>query len=150
MGRELWELEDKDLDDAILDLLPGEEDEFDVVNIDFTTSLLEDDGEEMAKNIARTYNPKVGAPQEGQGYPELELGVSSLDLGRESDSNPKTPSRMESTSDAVSIPIKTPADGLTLPSGDVEMMTEQGKPLPPQPGLEVSDHHHQIQGVGLF
>lgn len=80
MGQELWKLRDGKLDDPILDLLPGEEDDFDGANLDFATALLEDDGEETAEHITKAYNPKAGAAPKRQDYPELELGLGSLEL----------------------------------------------------------------------
>ncbi len=41
----MMELDLPELDDSILNLMPGEVDDFDGVNLDFTAALLEDDGE---------------------------------------------------------------------------------------------------------
>ncbi len=53
----LAELEQIELDDSILDLVPGEVDDFEGVNLDFAATLLEDGGEEIAQHITETYNP---------------------------------------------------------------------------------------------
>ncbi len=148
-GQVLWELRDEELDDAILNLMPGEEDDFDGVNLDFAAALLENDREETSEHIANACNPKVKANPEGQDYPELKLGVSGLDLGGESDSNLEEPSKLESASDDVPGPAETPANDSAPPSEDVEMI-KQGEPLPPQPGLEICDRQIHIRGVGLF
>ncbi len=73
--QDIWEL-----DDTILNLLHGEADDFDGANLDFAAALLEDDGVETAEHIAKAYNPEAETAPEGQDYPELELGVSSLEL----------------------------------------------------------------------
>ncbi len=58
----LEDLEQMELDDSILDLMPGEADDFEGVNLDFAAALLEDDGEEIAQHIAETYNPEAEKP----------------------------------------------------------------------------------------
>ena len=65
----LAELEQIELDDSILDLVPGEVDDFAGVNMDFAAALLEDDGEEIAHQIAETYNPEAEKVHPGQDYP---------------------------------------------------------------------------------
>ncbi len=82
------ELEQIELDDSILNLVPGEVDDFTEVNMDFAAALLEDDWEEIAQHIAETYNPGAEKAHSGQDYPELELGVDGLNLG-DSDSDPE-------------------------------------------------------------
>ena len=44
----LEDLEQMELDDSILDLMPGEADDFEGVNLEFAAALLEDGGEEIA------------------------------------------------------------------------------------------------------
>ena len=88
------ELETIELDDSILDLVPGEVDDIPEVNMDFAAALLEDDGEETAQHIAETYNPGAEKAHSGQDYPELEIGVDGLNLG-DSDSDPEEPPREE-------------------------------------------------------
>ncbi len=70
-------LEQMELDDSILDLMPGEADDFEGVNLDFAAALLEDGGEEIAQHIAETYNPEAEKVPPGQGWgqfkSELEL-----------------------------------------------------------------------------
>ncbi len=50
----LAELEQIELDDSLLDMVPGEVDDFEGVNLDFAAALLEDGGEEIAQHIAET------------------------------------------------------------------------------------------------
>ncbi len=83
-------LESIELDDSILDLVPGEVDDFTEVNMNFAAALLEDDVEEIAQHIAETYNPGAEKAHPGQDYPELEIGVDGLNLG-DSDSDPEEP-----------------------------------------------------------
>ncbi len=86
----LEDLELMELDASILDLIPGEVDDFDGANLDFAATLLEDDGEETAQHITEAYNPEAGKAPTGQDYPELELGVDGLNLG-DSDSGSEEP-----------------------------------------------------------
>ena len=83
-----------ELDDGILDLMPGEADDFEGVNLDFAAALLEDGGEEIAQHIAETYNPEAEKVPSGQDYHELELGVDGLNLG-ESDPDSEEPPKKE-------------------------------------------------------
>ncbi len=80
------------LDDSILDLMPGEVDNFDGANLDFAAALLEDDGEETVQQITVAYNPEAETTPKSQDYPELELGVGGLELG-DSDSDLGDPRR---------------------------------------------------------
>ncbi len=120
-GQELWGLNDVDLDDTILDMLHREEDDFDGTNLDFAAVLLGDDGEETAEHIVKAYKPKAGAVPEGKDYPEREIGVGSLDLGGDSDSNPEEPSTQESASDEVPDPVETPAQDPASSSEDIRI-----------------------------
>ncbi len=91
----LGDLDLMELDDSILNLMPGEVDDFDAANLDFAAALLEDDGEETAQHIAEAYNTEAETTPTGQDYPELELGVGGLDLG-DSDSDQEEPPMRES------------------------------------------------------
>ena len=62
----LEDLEQLELDDSILNLMPGETDYFEGVNLDFAATLLEDDREEIAQHIAKTYNPEAEKIPPGQ------------------------------------------------------------------------------------
>ncbi len=104
----LAELEQIELDDSILDLVPGEVDDFEGVNLDFAAALLEDGGEEIAQHIAETYNPEAENVHPGQDYPELELGVGGLNLG-DNDSDSEEPPKEKSTSVMATTPTGTPA-----------------------------------------
>ncbi len=73
------DLESIELDDSILDLVPGEVDDFEGINLDFAATLLEDGGEEVARHIAETYNTAAEKVAPGQDYPELELGVKVVE-----------------------------------------------------------------------
>ena len=101
------ELEQIELDDSILNLMPGEMEDFTEVNMDFAAALLEDDGEEIAQHIAETYIPGAEKARPGQDYPELELGVDGLNLG-DSDSDPEAPPQEESAPAAPTAPAGTP------------------------------------------
>ncbi len=59
MGSALEDLELMELDDSILNLMPGEVDDFDGTSLDFAAALLEDDGEETAQHIAEAYNAEA-------------------------------------------------------------------------------------------
>ncbi len=141
--QDLWEL-----DVSILDLLPGEADDFDGANLDFVAALVEDDGEKTAEHIAKSYNPEAEMAPENQDYLKLELGVGSLELG-DSDSDLEESPTRESVPAEVSDPVEVPAHNPAPPSEDVEM-SERGEPLPKQPGLKISERHIQIREVGLF
>ncbi len=104
----LAKLEQIELDDSILDLVPGEVADFEGVNLDFSAAHLEDDGEEIAQHIAETYNPEAEKIPPGQDYPELELGVDGLHLG-ESDSDSEEPPKQEDASAGMMNPTATPA-----------------------------------------
>ncbi len=119
------DLEPIELDDSILDLMPGEVDNFAGGNMDFTAALLEDDGEEIAQHIAETYNPEAKKVHPGQDYPELELGVDGLNLG-DSDSNLEEPPKEEGTPAVTTAPAGTPAREPALVSGEVEMEERGG------------------------
>ncbi len=133
----LAELEQIKLDDSILDLMPGEVEDFAGVNMDFAAALLEDDGEEIAQHIAETYNPESEKVHPGQDYPELEIGVDGLNLG-DSDSDPEELPREEGTPVAPIAPAGTPAREPAPVSEEVEM-EENGEPLHHQPGLQIDD-----------
>ncbi len=141
-------MEQIELDDSILDLVPGEVDDFEGVNLDFAAALLEDGGEEIAQHIAETYNPEAEKVHPGQDYPELELGVGGLNLG-DSDSDSEEPPKEESTPAVTTAPAGTPAREPALVSEEVEM-EERGEPLPDQPGLQIEEKRIQIKDIGLF
>ncbi len=69
----LAELEQIELDDGLLDPVPGEVDDFEGINLDFAATLLEDGGEEVARHIAETYNPEAGLPRVGAGSQWVEF-----------------------------------------------------------------------------
>ncbi len=140
---ELWQL-----DYSILNLLPGEVDDFDRANLDFATALLEDNGEETAEQIAKTYNLEAGTAPESQDCPELELGVDGLDL-EDSDSDLEEPPTWESVPAEAASPAKTPACDPVPPPEDMKM-SKRDEPLPKQPSLKISDRRVQIKDVGLF
>ncbi len=142
------ELEPIELDDSILNLVPGEVDDFAEVNMDFAAALLEDDGEEIVQHIAETYNPGAEMAHPGQDYLELEIGVDSLNLG-DSDSDPEEPPLEESTPAAPTAPAGTPAREPASVSEEVEM-EEKGEPLHDQPGLQIEEKRIQIRDIGLF
>ena len=142
------ELAQIEIDDSILDLVPGEVDDFTEVNMDFAAALLEDDGEEIAQHIAATYSPGAEKAHSGQDYPELEIGVDGLNLG-DTDSNPEEPPREESTPAAPPAPAGTPARELAPVSEEVEM-EEKGEPLHDQPGLRIEERKIDIKDIGLF
>ncbi len=142
------DLESIDLDDSILNLMPGEVDDFAGVNMDFAAALLEDDGEEIAQHIAETYNPGAEKAHPGQDYPELEIGVDGLNLG-DSDSDPEEPPKEEDTPAVPAAPAGTPAREPAPVSGEVEM-EERGEPLHDQPGLQAKEKRIQIRDFGLF
>ncbi len=142
------ELEQIELDDSILNLMPGEMDDFTEVNMDFAAALLEDDGEEIAQHIAETYNPGAEKAHPGQDYPELEIGVDGLNLG-DSGSDPEEPPWEESTPAAPTAPTGTPAREPAPVSEEVEM-EEKGEPLHDQPGLRIEEKRIQIRDIGLF
>ncbi len=48
-----------ELDDSILDLMPGEADDFEGVNLDFVAALLADGRKEIGQHITETYNPEA-------------------------------------------------------------------------------------------
>ncbi len=144
----LVELEQIELDNRFLDLVPGEVDDFEGVNLGFAAALLEDGGEEIAQHIAETYNPEAEKVRPGQDYPELELGTDGLNLG-DSDSDSEEPPKKESTPAVTTIPAKTPACELAPASDDVEM-EEKGEPLHDQPGLQIEEKKIQIKDIGLF
>ncbi len=104
----LEDLEQMELDDGILDLMPGEADDFEGVNLEFAAALLEDRGEEIARHIAETYNPEVEKAPAGQDYPKLELGVDDLNLGQ-SDSDLEEPPKQEDAPTGMTSPAKMPA-----------------------------------------
>ncbi len=104
----LEDLELMQLDDSILDLMPGEVDDFDGANLDFAAVLLEDDGEETAQHIAEAYNPEAEKAPTGQDYPELELGVDGLNLG-DSDSDSEEPLKQEGTPTKTANPVEMSA-----------------------------------------
>ncbi len=56
------ELESIELDDSILDFVPGEVDDFPEVNMDFAAALLEDNGEEIANTSPRRTTPGQRRP----------------------------------------------------------------------------------------
>ncbi len=142
------ELETIELDDSILDLVPGEVDDIPEVNMDFAAALLEDDGEETAQHIAETYNPGAEKAHSGQDYPKLEIGVDGLNLG-DSDSDPEEPPQEENTSAAPIAPAGTPARGPAPVSEEVEM-EEKEEPLHDQPGLWIEGRKIDIKDNGLF
>ena len=142
------ELEQIELDDSILDLVPGEVDDFAEVNMDFAAALLEDDGEEIAQQIAETYNPGAERAHSSQDYPELEIGVDGLNLG-DNDSDPEEPPQEESTPAAPTAPAGTPARETAPVSEEVEM-EEKGEPLHDQPGLRIEERKIDIKDIGLF
>ncbi len=139
------------LDDTILDLHPGEEedDEFGEIDMQFAAALLKDDGEAMIEDIVQTYNRDIWASQEGQDHPELKLEFSSMELGKESDSDLETPPAGATNSSAPAS-ATSPAGSLTLPSEGVKRPEDRGAPLPQQPGLEVEERYIKIKGVGVF
>ncbi len=65
----LEDLEQIELDDSILDLMPEKVDDFDGAKLDFAAALLEDDGEETVQHIAEAYNPEAEKVPTGQDYP---------------------------------------------------------------------------------
>ncbi len=142
------ELEQIELDDSILDLMPGEVDDFTEAQMDFAAALLEDDGEEIAQHIAEMYNPGAEKAHSGQDYPELELRVDGLNLG-DSDSDLEEPPREENTSAAPATPAGTPAREPAPVSEEVEM-EEKGEPLHGQPGLWMEERKIEIKDIGLF
>ncbi len=142
------ELEQIELDDSILDLVPGEVDDFTEVNMDFAAALLEDDGEEIAQHIAETYNPGAEKAHPGQDYPEFKIGVDGLNLG-DSDSDPEEPPREEITPAAPTAPAGTPAREPAPVSEEVEM-EEKGEPLHDQPRLRIEEWRIEIKDIGLF
>ncbi len=142
------ELEQIELDDSILDLVPGEVDDFTEVNMDFAAALLEDDGEEISQHIAETYNPGAEKAHSGQDYPELEIGVDGLNLG-DSDSDPEEPLQEESTPAAPTTPAGTPAREPATVAEEVEM-EERGEPLHDQPRLWMEERKIDIKDIGLF
>ncbi len=144
----LAELEQIELDESILDLVPGEVDDFEGVNLDFAAALLEDGGEEIAQHIAETYNPEAEKVHPGQDYPELELGVNGLKLG-DSDSDSEEPPKEESTPAVTTATAWTPVREPALVSEEVEM-EERGEPLHDQPGLWIEEKRIQIKDIGLF
>ncbi len=133
----LEELEQMELDDRILDLMPGEADDFDGANLDFAAALLEDDGEETAEHIAEAYNPDAEKVPTGQDYPELELGVDGLNLG-DSDFDLEEPPTKESTPAKTTNPAEVSASG-TISTPDEVEMEEKGEPLHEQPGLQIGE-----------
>ncbi len=141
-------MEQIELDDSILDLMPGEVDDFTEAHMDFAAALLEDDGEEIARHIAETYNPGAEKAHSSRDYPELELGVDGLNLG-DSDSNPEEPPQEESTPAALAAPAGTPAREPAPVSAEVEM-EEKGEPLHDQPGLRMEERKIKIKDIGLF
>ncbi len=144
----LAELEQIELDDSILDLMPREADDFEGVNLDFATALLEDGGEEIARHIAETYNPEAEKVPPGQDYHELVLGVDGLNLG-DSVSNSEEPPKKENTPAETTNPAKTPPCKPTSIPDDVEM-EEKGEPLHDQPRLQIEERKIQIKDIGLF
>ncbi len=144
----LAELEQIELDDSILDLMPGEVDDLAGVNMDFAAALLEDHGEKIAQHIAEVYNPGAEKAHPGQDYPELELGVDGLNLG-DSDSGPEEPPKEEDTPAAPAAPAGTPTREPAPVSEEVEM-EETGEPLHDQPGLQIEERKVQIKDIGLF
>ena len=142
------DLESIELDDSILDLVPGEVDDFEGINLDFAATLLEDGGEEVARHIAETYNSEAEKVAPGQDYPELEIGVDGLNLG-DSDSDPEEPRQQECTPAAPTAPVGTPAREPAPVSEEVEM-EEKGEPLHHQPGLQIEEKRIQIRDIGLF
>ena len=148
MSSALEDLELMELDDSILDLIPGEVDDFDGANLDFASALLEDDGEETAQHITEAYNPEAETAPTGQDYSELELGVDGLNLG-DSDSDSEDPPQREGTPTETTDPVGMPARGPTSTPNEVEM-EERREPLPKQPGLQIGERRIQIKDVGLF
>ncbi len=144
----LEDLEQMELDDSILDLMPGEADDFKGVNLDFAAALLEDGGEEIAQHIAVTYNPEAEKVPLGQDYPELELGVDGLNLG-ESYSDSEEPLKKEKTPAETTGLEKTPTCKPISTPDDVEM-EEKGEPLHDQPGLQIEERKIQIKDTGLL
>ncbi len=144
----LAELEQIELDDGLLDLVPGEVDDFEGINLDFAATLLEDGGEEVAQNIAETYNPEAEKVAPGQDYPELELGVNGLSLG-DSDSDSEEPPKKEEVPAETLKPTTMPAGKSTSTLNDVEM-EEKGEPLHDQPGLRIEERKIEIKDIGLF
>ncbi len=119
-GSALGDLELMELDDSILDLMPGEVDDFDGANLDFAATLLEDNGEETAQHIAEAYNPEAEKAPTGQDYPELELGVDGLNLG-DSGSNSEEPPKQEGTPAKATNITEIPARGPISTPNEVEM-----------------------------
>ncbi len=118
------------LDDSLLARQPGEPDDnnLDEINMDFAEELLKDDGEETIENMVRTYNQRIEVPQRTQDPSELELYFSSMNLGEESDSDPKIPPSGVKGHSPMN-PADSSAGRPTLSSEDVEMSEEQGEPL---------------------
>ncbi len=137
-----------ELDDSILNLMPGEADDFEGVNLEFAAALLEDGGEEIAQHIAETYNPEAEQAPPGQDYPELELGVNGLNLG-DSDSDTEEPPKKENALTGTANPVDTSTEKPASIPEDVEM-GEKGEPLNDQPGLRVEERKIQIKDIGLF
>ncbi len=144
----LEDLEQMEIDDSILDLMPGEADDFEGVNLEFAAALLEDGGEEIAQHIAETYNPEAEKAPAGQDYPELELGVDGLNLG-ESDSDSEEPPKQKNAPAGMTNPAKTPASK-PVSTPDYVEMEEKGEPLHDQPGLRIEERRIQIRDIGLF
>ena len=144
----LEELEQIELDDSILDLMAGEADDFEGVNLDFAAALLEDGGKEIAQHIAKTYIPEAEKVLPGRDYPELELGVDGLNLG-DSDSDSEELPKKENTPAETTTPAQTHACKPTCTPNDVEM-EEKGEPLHGQPGLRIEELRIEIKDVGLF
>ncbi len=144
----LAELEQIELDDGLLDLVPAEVDNFEGINLDFAATLLEDGGEEIAQHIAETYNPEAEKVAPGQDYPELDLGVNGLTLG-DSDSDSEEPPKKEEAPTKTLKPTTTPAGKTTSTLDDVEM-EEKGEPLHEQPGLRIEERKIKIKDIGLF
>ncbi len=144
----LEDLEQMELDDSILNLMPGKADHFEGVNLDFAAALLEDGREEIAQHIAETYNPDTEKVPPGQDYPELELAVDGLNLG-ESDSDSEEPPKQKDAPAGLTRDADTPASKPVSTPDDIEM-EEKGEPLHDQPGLQIEEKKIQIKDIGLF
>ncbi len=143
------ELEQIELDDGLLDLVPREVDNFEGINLDFAATLLEDGGEEVARHIAETYNPEAEKVAPGQDYPDLELGVNGLSLGDSDSDSEEPPKKKEDNPAAPAAPAGTPAQE-SIPTTEEVEMEEKGEPLHDQPGLQIEEKKIQIRDIGLF
>ncbi len=127
----------------ILDLCAGESEDFSDIDTDMTDELLGEDPEKMIGNLVDTCSHAIAANLGIQSQPNLESGLSSLELD---DGQLESGTSCAATTDTTVPAIASPcAADETQPSEDMEVSD-----LSDQPGLQFWGKEIMIKGVGDF